>query len=84
MILKSQVMPMIQLHILVPSVITQLQSQRHVNFFSWFTNNHMKVNPRKCHILLSTKTAIDVHLQGACMTSSSCENPLGITIDSDL
>ena len=44
----------------------------------------MKVNPGKSHILSSTKNAIDVHLEGACITSSSCENLLGITIDSDL
>ena len=44
----------------------------------------MKVNPGKCHILLSTKNAIDVHLEGACITASSCEMLLGITIDSDL
>ena len=52
--------------------------------FSWFTNNNMKVNPGKCHILLSTKNTIDVHLEGACITSSSCKKLLGITIDSDL
>ena len=44
----------------------------------------MKVNPGKCHILLSTKNANDVHLEGACITSSSCEKLLGITTDSDL
>ena len=51
--------------------------------FSWFINNHMKVNPGKCHILLSTKNTIDVILEGACITSSSCEKLLGVTIDSD-
>ena len=44
----------------------------------------MKVNPGKCHILLSTKNAIDVHLEGACITSSSREKVLGITKDFDL
>ena len=44
----------------------------------------MKVNSGKCLILLSTINAIDVHLEGACITSSSCEKLLGITIDSDL
>ena len=44
----------------------------------------MKVNPSKCHILLSTKNRIDVHLEGAYITSSSCEKLLGIRIDSDL
>ena len=44
----------------------------------------MKVNPGKCHILLSTKNLINVHLEGACITSSSCEKLFGITLDSDL
>ena len=44
----------------------------------------MKVNPGKCHILLSTKNPIDVHLEGACIMSSSCENLPRITIDADL
>ena len=70
----------------IPSVIMQLQSAAS-KLFSWFTNNHMKVNSvnsGKCPILLSTINAIDVHLEGACITSSSCEKLLGITIDSDL
>ena len=52
--------------------------------FSWFTDNHVIVNSGKCHILLSTKNSIDVHLQGTCVTSSSTEKLLGITADSDL
>ena len=35
-------------------------------------------------ILLSTKNPIDVHLKRTCITSSSHEKLLGITIDSDL
>ena len=41
----------------IPSIITQLQSTAS-KIFSWFTNNHMKVNPGKCHILLSAKTPL--------------------------
>ena len=67
----------------IPNVITQLESTAS-KLFCWFTNNHMKVNPGKCPILLSTKNAIDLHLEGACITSSSCKKLLGITIDSDL
>ena len=44
----------------------------------------MKVNPGKRHIPLSTKNAIDVHLEEACITPRSCEKLLGITIDPDL
>ena len=46
----------------IPSVITQLQSTAS-KLFSWFTNNNMKVNPGKCHILLSTKIPIDMHVR---------------------
>ena len=44
----------------------------------------MKVNPGKCHILLSTKNPVDMHLKGTCITFSSYEKLLEITIDSDL
>ena len=33
----------------IRNVITQLQPTAS-KFFSWFTNNHMKVNPGICHI----------------------------------
>ena len=65
------------------SVIKQPQSTA-IKLSSWFTNKHMKVNPGKCHILLSTNNPIGVHLEGACITSSLCEKLLGITINSDL
>ena len=44
----------------------------------------MKVNPGKCHILVSTKNAIDVHLEGAYIKSSPCEKLFAITTNSDL
>ena len=44
----------------------------------------MKVNHGKFHIPLSTKNPIDLHLEGACITSSLCEKLPGITRDSDL
>ena len=72
MILKLNVMSMKQYSDScadgIASVITQLQSTAN-KLFSWFTNNHMKLNPGKCHILLSTKNAIDVHLEEACITT---------------
>ena len=61
----------------------QLQSVAS-ELFSWFTSNHMKVNPGKCYILFSIKNAIDLHLEGESITSSSCEKLRGIKIDSDL
>ena len=48
----------------------QLQSPANT-LFSWFTNSHIKVNPGKYHILLSTENLIDVHLDETCITTSS-------------
>ena len=68
----------------IPSIIKQLHSTAN-KLFSWFINNHMKVTPVKCHILLSTKNPTDVHLEGSCITFKSCEKLLiRITIDSHL
>ena len=38
----------------IPSVITQLQSTAS-KLFSWFTNNHMKVNPGRCRSIKHKK-----------------------------
>ena len=51
--------------------------------FSWFTNNHVSVNPRKCYILLGTKNPIDVLLEEVCIMSSLFEKLLAIKIGSD-
>lgn len=67
----------------IARVITQLQSTV-IKVFSWFINNHMKVNPGKCKVLLGTKKSIDVDLQGACAMCSRCEKLLDITINFDL
>ena len=54
----------------IPSVIMRLQSTAS-KLFSWFSNNHINVNPGKCRILLSTKNPIDVNLEGACLRLAS-------------
>ena len=30
------------------------------NLFEWFTNNHMKANHDKCHLLMNTLTPIPI------------------------
>ena len=39
----------------IPNVIKQLQSTAS-ELFSWFTNNHTKVNPDNCHSIKHTKS----------------------------
>ena len=46
----------------IPSIIRQFQLTAS-KIFSWFTSNHMEVNPSKCHILLITKIAIGMYFE---------------------
>ena len=49
--------------------------------FNWFSNNHMKVNSGKCHILLSAESPEIVSIDGIQITSSTEEIRLRIIID---
>ena len=60
----------------IPTVISELQATS-TKVFNWFGNNHMKSNPGKCHLFLSTKSP-----DGTKGKSSTAETLLGITIDS--
>ena len=67
----------------IPTVISQMQDIS-TKVFNWFGNNHMKANPGKCHLLLSTKRPEVVSIDGIQITSSTAETLLGITTDSQL
>ena len=51
---------------------------------TWYNNDHMKANPEKSHLLLSSKTQKKAYFVGALVESRSTEKLLGIQIDSDL
>ena len=67
----------------ISTVISELQAIS-TKVFNWFGNNHMKANPGKCHLLLSTKSPEVVSIDGVQIKSSTAETLLGITIDSEL
>ena len=67
----------------IPTVISELQAIS-TKVFNWFGNNHMKGNPGKCHLLLSTKSPEVVSIDGIQINSSTAKTLLGITIDSEL
>ena len=52
--------------------------------FHWFQYYHLKTNPRKCHLLLSSKTPTDVSIGDASIKTNTKETLLGILIDSEL
>ena len=55
-----------------------------ISLFKWFSNNQMKVNPEKCHFLLSTKALKEMKLDNTTIENSECEKLLGVFIDSDM
>ena len=67
----------------LPTAISELQGISG-KVFNWFGNNHMKANPGKCHLLLSTKSPEVLSIDGTQVTSCTSETLLGITIDSHL
>ena len=52
--------------------------------YRWFKNNHLKANPGKSHILLSTSKLEIVSIVRIPLAASSHEKLLGVTIDSEL
>ena len=56
-----------------PIVISWLQSTSE-KLFSWFEKNHLKANPGKCHLLLSSKPSIETKIRGVSVKSSKMEH----------
>ena len=67
----------------IPSVALELQASA-TKLLCWFNNNHLKANPEKSHILLSSKKPEIVSVDGISFAASSHEKILGVIIDSEL
>ena len=67
----------------ISSVAVELQASP-TKLFRWFKNKHLKANPRKSHILLSSKKPQIVSVDGISLAASSHEKLLGVIIDSEL
>ena len=65
------------------TVISELQTTAS-KLFIWLGDNHMKANPEKGHLLLSSKTPKKAYFGEALGESISTEKLLWIQIDSDL
>ena len=63
----------------IPTVISESQGIS-TKVFNWLGNNHRKINPGKCHLLLSTKSPEDVSIDGIQITSSTAENLWGVPL----
>ena len=67
----------------IPSVALEVQASA-TKLFRWFKSNHLKANPGKSPILLSTNKLEIVSIYGNPLAASSDEKLLGVTIDSEL
>ena len=54
------------------------------NMFKWFTDNQMKANADKCHLILNCSDQQKIKINGEYIKSSDCEKLLGIKIDKSL
>ena len=54
-------------------VLENLESSTH-DLFRWFKENHMKANPDKCHLLVTTNALNSVNINGFQITNSTEEN----------
>ena len=67
----------------INTVISELQITASI-LFTWFDKSHMKANPEKSRLLLSSKTSKKAYFGETLVESRSTEKLLGIKIDSDL
>ena len=67
----------------VKEVINSLKEASDESFY-WFTDNQMKANPNKCHLLRSSSDEMSICVDNYNIKSSKYETFLGIKIDNKL
>ena len=65
----------------IDDLITSLQDVAS-KFYKWFSDNQMKGNTEKFHLLLSRDECSKIHIEDFVIESRTCEKLLGIEIDS--
>ena len=64
----------------IEEVISSLQSSSK-NLFQWLSDNQMKGNTEKFHLIMSTDKSVNFQLSGSLIERSDCEKMLGVTND---
>ena len=68
-----------------PTVVALAQTKRLTsNLFKYFHENHMKANAKKCHLLVTTNSAVSANIEEFVINNSNEEKLLGIKIDTKL
>ena len=53
-----------------------------VKLFKWITDNQMKANQDKCHLIVSKNENVSIHYRPFEIKEANCEKLLGIKVDS--
>ena len=64
----------------IDEVISSLQSSSK-NLFQWLSDNQIKGNTEKCHLIMSTDQSVNFQPGGSLIERSDCEKVLGVKID---
>ena len=64
----------------IEEVISSLQSSSKKPF-QWLSDNQMKGNTEKCHLIMSTDQSVNFQLGGSLIERSDCEKMLGVKIN---
>ena len=67
----------------IEEVIQKLENAAKT-LFQWFSDNQMKDNPDKCHLLCSSKTEVSLTIKNQNIKNSNLGKLLGIQLDSKL
>ena len=67
----------------IDDVILSLQESSK-QLFKWFSDNQMKSNSDKCHLIVSTNGTTEIQIGDSVIKSSSTEKVLGVNIDCKL
>ena len=67
----------------IDDVIRTLENDS-IKLFKWFSDNMMKANKDKCHLIVSSNEYVLMKLDNVEIENSNCERLLGVKIDSKL
>ena len=67
----------------IDNVITILENDS-TQLFKWFSDNQMKANKDKCHLVISNNETVSMKIDNIELENTSSEKLLGIIIDSKL
>ena len=59
-------------------VVTSLEEASSKLLFKWLSDNLMKSNADKCHLLVSTNNTVNIRIKIFKIRNSHCEKPLGV------